>query len=91
MTSLPTFDRFPFDGLGPWARQVWEQHYHCFYMGWTEVMHIAAMAIGLTVLRMVLNFVLLEVKTSTQDERHIALTTYNVHAFNTYRLLIRIE
>ena len=77
LTSGTQPSRLPGYDLSSWGREVWEWHYHCFYMGRQELMHVAAMAIGLTVLRMVLNFVLLQVGELEimQNRYHDALYT----------------
>ncbi|XP_019857335.1 PREDICTED: ceramide synthase 1-like [Amphimedon queenslandica] len=57
--SQELFNRYPRDGIGNWLKETWEWHYLAFYIGWTELIHITSIAIGLTLLRIVLNSLIL--------------------------------
>ena len=70
---------FPRNGLGPWLQQTWEWHYSCSYVSNTDLLNVVLIAVLFTVVRHILNEVLLKV--CCISESHCLHTYSKMHNY----------
>ena len=53
------------NGIHDWFRETWEWHYISFYWSISDLGHVIAIALALTLIRFILSKILFEVNTNT--------------------------